>query len=386
MTNNESSRAGQDPNVALVPEPPMPPVPPRSRGGGSYESADIIRDRLEATGTAQAQITSILWFADHGRRQNLNQQALGELIEYDGSTVSRLLSGKYPTDIAPIIAKVDELRRLISSGDNSDKHPVCKTWVLTEIGKTCDLTRAAETVCILTGRSHTGKSVALLNYTHRNNHGQTIFVRMPPGGAPRMFLNTLAMACGISHRQSYEQLRDRLIGFFKPGMLLIVDEAHQSIIGRKLQTVTLEIIRDVHDLAGAAVVLCGTPVFANALKDDRIKLFFEQVDNRTTIIRKLPDTAPWRDVEMVIAAYGLPVPIPEGKLVAEHHLSPLEIVQAKVAKNGLGKLTKFLTIARRPAEKQGVPFAWAHVVGTDAMLAGWERGDLPTDAEQKGGR
>ena len=359
---------------------------PGPGGGGSYESADIIRDRLAATDTAQAHITSILWFADHGRRQNLNQQALGELIGYDGSVVSRLLSGKYPTDIGPIIAKVDEFRRLISSGDISDKHPVCETWVLTEIGKTCDLTRAAETVCILTGRSHTGKSVALQTYTRRNNHGLTIFVRMPPGGAARMFLDTLARACGISHRQSYENLRDRLIGFFKPGMLLIVDEAHQSIIGRKLQTVTLEIIRDVHDLAGAGVVLCGTPVFADALKNDRLKLFFEQVDNRTTIIRKLPDTAPWRDVEMVIGAYGLPVPVPAEKLDGKHHLSPLEIVRGKVAKNGLGKLTKFLSIARRPAEKQGVPFAWEHVVGTDAMLASWERGDLPTEKELKGGR
>ena len=54
---------------------------------------------------------------------------------------------------------------------------------------------------------------------------------------------------------------------------------------------TLEIIRDVHDIAGAGVVLCGTPVFADALKDERIKLFFEQVDNRTAIIRKMPDTS-----------------------------------------------------------------------------------------------
>ena len=51
-----------------------------------------------------------------------------------------------------------------------------------------------------------------------------------------MFLNELARSCGISHRKSYEQLRERLIGFFQPGMLLIVDEAHQTLIGRKLQT------------------------------------------------------------------------------------------------------------------------------------------------------
>ena len=36
---------------------------------------------------------------------DLNQQALGELIGYDGSVVSRLLSGKYPTDITPIIVQ-----------------------------------------------------------------------------------------------------------------------------------------------------------------------------------------------------------------------------------------------------------------------------------------
>ena len=320
---------------------------------------------------------------EHGRSLKLNQARLGETIGFDGSVVSRLISGTYPTEIDEMVGRIDLHRRLLAQEAVDQERPICDTWVLDQIAVTCTMTRNARCITVLTGRSHTGKTTGAQVYTRRNNHGQTIYVRMPPGGAPRMFLIALARACGISARNAYDQLRDRLLAFFKPGMLLIVDEIHQTIIGRKFQQTTLELIRDVRDLAGCGVVLCGTPVFDDAFRDEKTERFLQQISERAPIRRRLPDTAPWGDVEMILNAYGLP-PASREKLDPQHHASPLAIIKERMAKNGLGQLTEFLLIAKEPAKKRKELFGWFHVVGTDAMLKSWERGDGPRD--EKGGR
>ena len=356
-------------------------APPRTAAihnpaGGSYLSADIVKPKLVAAGWPSAHIDSILWLLEYGRKMKASQGRLAEVIGIDQTVISRLFNGNYPGDVQKQIDKIDHHRRLLAQEITGEARPICQTWVLTEIDALCAMARKAQTMAILTGRSHVGKTVALQEHTRRNNHGLTVYTTMPPGGAPSLFTAALARSSGISPKNSIANLRDRFIAHFSPGMLLIIDQVHLALTGRKPQFQTLEIIRDIHDLTGCSVVLCGTPIFADAFKDKTIEKFMEQFDNRVAINRRLPDAAPWGDVEMILNAYGLP-PASADRLDARHHKSPLEIVQALVGQRGLGKLTKFLLLARAAATKRGEVFAWRHVVGTDAMLAGWARGDGP---------
>ena len=389
MSNNEKPTDPQDPSSE--PTPPanndgaVVPVRkvPQNPAGGSYLSADLVRAKLDAARYSHQHIDTILWLLEYGRSMRVSQAELAETIDLDSTIISRLFSATYPGDVQKQIDKIDHHRRLLAQEVTGEQRPICQTWVLREIDKFCAMVRLARVLGILTGKSHTGKTVALITHKTQNNHGLTVYTRMPPGGAPSLFMASMARSCGISPKNSFAALRDRFIQFLRPGMLLIIDEMHQTLIGRKTQIQTLELIRDMHDLTGCAIVMCGTPIFADSFKDERVSLFFEQIDNRGPLKRRLPDEAPWNDVLMVLAAYGLP-PAPRKKLDEKHHKSPLTIVKEMVAGRGLGKLTKFLLLARAAANKHQEVFSWYHVVRTDAMLTGWERGDGPAD--EKGGR
>ena len=349
---------------------------------GGLPSADVVkRNLLEKMNASDAHVSAVLWLLEQGRLRQLSQNKLAKLVGLDTGALSKVFRGEYPAGLDAIASRIDAERRLLLQRETSTDKPIAETWVLQECGKFCDAVRADQSLGILTGRSHTGKSVALQTYQQRNNHGRTIYVKMPPGGSPRMFLIALARACSISDRNAYDQLRDRMIRFFDTGMLLVIDEMHQTVVGRKLQTVTLECIRDLYDASGCGMVLCATKVFTDKMKEERHRLFFEQIDNRGILRRRLPDLAPWMDIRAIVGAYGLP-PAPREKLHPGDKLSPHEFLVEIRKTSGIGKLANLLRTSRRIATKRGELFSWRHVLDVELTRQSWESGDGPEDDQE----
>jgi len=346
-------------------ESTLPLVTVPARGQWQLPSADTVKTALEAVETPTEQVSLVLWLLDYGRHHKLTMAPLAETIRKDGSTLSRVFSGKYGAELDNICSEIEHFRRVETERAGFGETPIAPTRVMKRIGEFCDLARVSQTMAFLWGPNQSGKTTALEYYRDANNHGQTVYVRMPVGGSARMFMGALMRACGISERNAYEQMRDRAHRFFGPSVLLIVDEVHQAMIGRSLKTVTIELIRELHDLSRCGVVLCGTDVLPDMINDPRFTKFLGQIGNRGVLRMRIPSAPGKADVSAVCNAYGFPPA--EGEAA--------EKVREIGRTAGIGALTKYLRMARKLATNRKQPVGWGHFLTTLATLATWARGE-----------
>jgi DNA transposition AAA+ family ATPase len=234
--------------------------------------------------------------------------------------------------------------------------------VVQDIVAFCEMSRATRQLAIVWGENQSGKSRALSHYAA--TRADTVLVRLPAGGSTGKSMAALARACGVAHRRSDDLLRERILERFTPASLLIVDEFHQAVNGRTIRTVTVDRLREIHDLCGCGVVLCGTHVVAEMIEDARFQRFLGQVDNRGALRLNIPKAPTRRDRERLAAAYELPAPERE----------TAKLVKEICDRNGIARLTDYFKIARRLAIKGGQPLTWSHFNLTHTTLKAWAAG------------
>jgi DNA transposition AAA+ family ATPase len=341
-----------------------------------FPSADIVKEKLERSGATTEEVSSALWFLDYAKTNKLPTfKALGNIIGRDASTVSKLFSGSYGAEIGAVIQKIDRARAMFAERAGFGARPVVQTSVMEEVKTLCDLARSSQTIAFLHGPNQSGKTTAAETYTKANNHGRTIFVRMRSGGGTKIFLADLLAACGVRDNLSYHDMRDRALRFFgyhgplvprgNSDMLLIIDEVHQAMIGRSIRTVTMELIREIHDLCGIGVVLIGTDVLPEMILDARFSRLLGQIANRGVLRRRIPAEPSDKDVRLICQGYGFDEP--QGRA--------LTIVKRISQENGIGKLCGYLRMAKKLASNRHQTANWSHFLTTNATLKSWERGD-----------
>ena len=344
---------------------PAAPIP----GTGYLPSGDIVKQNLLSNDVAAEHIDSILWLLNYGRSERLGSiSALAKKLNVNSSTVGRLFSGKYEADLASICSKIDHFREVYEARKDFGDIPVVRDLLVArDIADFCDLTRATATMSVLFGPNQSGKSWALKRiYTPSNNHGQTIYVSMlESGGATRLFIEHLAKACGISQSGNHSDLKRRIFRYFDPQTLLIVDEFHQTLIGRTIKMTSIELIRAIYEHCGCGIVLCGTDIVPDMFEDRRFKKFLGQTANRGALRRMIPATPYPEDVRALCRAYGFGPATGEAK----------KLVDEIASTNGIGKLCKFMQMAKRLAAKRQTPVSWDHFLATKATLASWEKGE-----------
>lgn len=331
----------------------------------SLPSADNVKAALQTANATQDQISTVLWLLDYGRTNKLAMKGLGRALNRDGSTIYRVFSGRYEASLENFVDDVEHFRRVVTERQDFGDSPIVDTSVMRDVSSLCDLARVSCSMAFLFGPNQSGKTTAAKRYAHLNNHGRTIFTRMPVGGSSKMFMAATLKSCGISDRNSYDQMRDRAIRFFDPQVLWIIDEVHQAMIGRSLKTITIELIREIHDESGCGVVLIGTDVLPEMMNDPRFKKFLGQIDNRGVLRRRIPPAPCAADVRAICNSYGFP-PADGGAK---------ELVRSIARENGIGRLTKFLRMARKLAVNRKQPVGWEHFLTTHATLESWARGE-----------
>lgn len=340
----------------------------RVPGSGFLPAGDNVKLALVEAGATTGQVDSVLWLLGYGREKRLGSvSALAKRFNVASSTLGRVFAGKYEAGLASIVSDIDHFRSVTAARAGFGERVICTGLrVVHDITDFCDLTRASQTIAILWGPNQSGKTWALEKiYTPANNHGRTIFVRMPVGGGQRLFLETLLKACGISERRSQNDMKGRILRYFDPQTLLIIDEFHQAMIGRSLRMNTIETVREIHDLTECGVVICGTDVLPDMIADPRFVKLLGQTDNRGVLRRRVPSTPYREDVLALCQAYGL----------GEPHGEARKLVDSIAGTNGIGKLCKYFMMARRKASKRKEPVAWDHFLDTHATLKSWERGE-----------
>jgi DNA transposition AAA+ family ATPase len=265
--------------------------------------------------------------------------------------------------LSSICETLADRKRLFDERATLRKVPFVETSVFKTIDKICEEALLSQTVAMIYGESQIGKTESLEEHRRRNNHGQTIYVRLPASAGVQLVMKEVAKACRVSPDSSFEHLRDRVHKAIDGTKLLIIDELHEvfECYQKKSIVRVLEVIREIFDRTKCGLVLCGTRVFRENLETGHYAQFLKQLRRRGVLEAQLPDVAPVPDLNAFAAAYGLPplkVVYKEKKLVGQDAAADLVLAIAK--EYGLGRYIKTLARGARRATKKTQRYTWDH--------------------------
>lgn len=209
------------------------------------------------------------------------------------------------------------------------------------------------TIVTVVGAPGIGKTQAAEHYA---NSSPNVWMITALSGHPsgRWLLEELGRVMRLTERGGSQRLAsviiDRLRG--RQG-LIIVDEANH------LATVTLDLLRGIHDQAKCGIALVGSPRTISRMegaRDSDFAQLFRRLGGR--INRAKPVR---QDVDRVLAAWGV-----EDENVAK-------LLRAAAARPGaIGMMVATLRLARMLAAAKGEDLAAAHIIAADAQLRGEE--------------
>ncbi len=120
----------------------------------------------------------------------------------------------------------------------------------------------------------------------------------------------------------------------------------------------IEILREIYDVTGCGLVLCGTDVLSAEITRGKMAPMLSQMTRRGVSEVYLPSVPLPEDADAIAEAYGLPP--------ARGAAGDLQ--NQILTHHGLGKLIKFLQAATRLAANQGKPMGWEHFLQAHDIL------------------
>jgi len=306
------------------------------------------------------QRSAIRRFHAHYCENDLSLEEAAKLIRFSPTSLSLVFRGKYGGKLDNIVEEIESFFTLEEKRKHSRKLDFIKKDLSNSIWNICDLAREFQRIGFIFGDGQVGKSTALEEYTARNNHGSTIYVSMPTGGARGDFLNRLATKLRIGTQTRYYDLRRRIIESFDDRMLFIIDEGHQAIpqkgVNSPMCIQSIEFIREIFNESKCGVVICATNVFEKAMEDGPLSKILAQTRRRRLCVKHLPNKPSQKDLNTFAAAYGLPPSSGAAR----------DLESEMIDNEALGMWLLLLRMARKLAGNKTMQ--WAHVLSANAGM------------------
>jgi len=263
----------------------------------------------------------LLWFHQHALDAKLSLKECGEALDYDESTIFRVLKGTYEGNWKNIGAAIGSYRKLVESRGTIQQNEFVETPATKAIFTGLDYALANNSITLIVAESGQGKSVSARAWKTLNNHGRAVLVIAPAYGGTKALLRDIAAAIGVNRNLNAVQMHESILRGFNRNRILIVDEAHRLLPGdRRTNPANLEILRDIHDRTGCALALVATARFQNELQ--KSEYMFEQLIGRIGLSIRLP------------------------RKTTEAHLDP--IVRQYVTRPGKGLMETLVDVANKP--------------------------------------
>ena len=225
---------------------------------------------------------------------------LSRAIGYDYRFVYDIFTGAFNGPLDTFIAAIDSLKERASQ-----KMPLVRTVVTDRIIETLDYARDASAMVTISGPTGRGKTYTARWWARQNNHGRTRYVRVPSGCSRRTLVTMLCQQSGIGVAGvKTSMLEQRLFKAFTSKNVLIIDEAgHLVPKAGANSTCAIELLRDLHDIVGCAVVMIFTDVYLSEIKNGRQADYFEQFIGRIMFPLAIPQKVLKNEVECIIKAF-----------------------------------------------------------------------------------
>lgn len=303
------------------------------------------------------------WLHTVCREQEWSWDEVARRTDVSSTTLYRVWTDKYrdtkgdrvPVDkLAEKVARfkrIWEARKDIPSGD-----VFIPTSVWERVDWLCRRAFDRQKIGLIYGESQIGKTTCAKEHTRRNNHGQTHYVEMPPAAGVQLMTKTIAKALHVSAKTSFESLIEDVVDALDENKLLIIDEVHRVFTTYQKASVMrcLDVLRYIHDQTKCGMVLCGTNVFRDQLKEGEFFQYLKQLRRRGLYELQLPSTPPRSDLDLVAKRFGLEPATGEAEDVLLH--------MAK--QHGFGMVITRLTDAVEMATRRKRPVTWDDFIKT----------------------
>jgi len=309
------------------------------------------------------QRSAIRWLHSHALDQGWTVADAAKQIHKAENTLYQVFTGRHGAGKESIVTEIEKLRKSVASRAGTNALSYIETALTKRIWTVCDNCLVYQRIAFIFGDSQIGKTTALEEYQRTHNHGSTIMIRMPAGGKMGDFLRALAKELRISNRLNTADLKMRIKESFDDRMILIIDEAHQTMRqsrnGRTYSTEVYEYLREIHDERKCGLVIAATNVFRDEIHHGQHSGVLEQLSRRKLVALQLPNTPTAADLQTFAAAYGLDKP--EGEAA--------ELQKTVVTEQALGVWLMLLRMTAGRTHKQEIEMTWDQVIRSRDLLA-----------------
>jgi DNA transposition AAA+ family ATPase len=316
----------------------------------------------------------VRWLFTHARDNELGWDEVETQTKVSTTVLYRIWTGKYrypatekrngadyphpkanqqiPLD--SICEKIARYKRIVEQREAIVSTGFVETTTWARVDWLCSRAFARQKIGFLYGESQAGKTTCLVEHMRRNNHGQTSYVEMPPSAGVQLMTKTIAKALHVSGNTSFDKLISDVVDALDSSKLLIIDEVHRVFTTYQKTSVMrcLDVLRYIHDQTKCGLVLCGTNVFRDNLKQGEFFQYLKQLRRRGLYEVQLPAVPVREDLDLVAERFGLPPAGGEAE----------EIVVRMAKQDGFGKYITRLTDAAEMARKRKEALTWAHFV------------------------
>ncbi|MCB9902538.1 MAG: AAA family ATPase [Planctomycetes bacterium] len=235
------------------------------------------QDRKLTAGEIDAVRADLAAFTDPGggkRTQAWVSRNLG--AGYSAAVVSGFINGKPNSRDEEIARAVNEMLEIETARAKGVRPTVfVETGVAREILTVCTQARVHLAMGEILGPAGVGKSITLRACAQKIPG--SVYLRCSESTAqPLAFLRSLAAAIGVGQTGSMDLVMRRIVDrLSSSGRLLLLDEA------QKLSKRTIDVLRDLHDMAEIPIVICGTLLLRDMVNDANI--FYGQLSSRIMV-------------------------------------------------------------------------------------------------------
>lgn len=326
----------------------------------------------------------VRWLHTHARNNRWGWDELVKAVGFSSTTWYRIWVDKfrYPKgdqragERMPIdkqCAAIAKLKKIVDQRECIKRAGFVETSVWQRIEWLCRRSFIRQKIGFVYGESQIGKTTGLREYQRRNNHGQTYYVELPPSAGVQLMTREIAKALHVSSSTCFEKLIEDVVAALDESKLLIVDEVHRVFTTYQRTSVMrcLDVLRYIHDKTHCGLVLCGTNVFRDQLKEGSFQQYLKQLRRRGLNEVQLPAVPPRADLDMMAQHFGLN-PDRHGQFewqttdgAGRRHTARYnsEEVMLQIAKSdGFGKYVIRLQDAAEMAANKKQDVSWEHFV------------------------
>lgn len=240
----------------------------------------------------------------------------GEGGSIDRSTLSLILSGKYPSSPLKVARTLGEFAEAWHRTQLTQGRRLVETRIVCAVGEICRAAADWKKPAFIWGRTQEGKTTGLQAFAA--GRPNAIYFRTPAAVGFHSGLRELVRVAGGTPGKTIERTRSELFSSVTSDHVVIVDEMHQAFTTWP-KTAALrfwEVLRDLWDAKKCALIICGTAEISKQMRKGAFRELLKQLAERTQLhldtdaaerLAVGSNAGTVRDINAVLASYGAPM-------------------------------------------------------------------------------